>query len=182
MRFEPTPIAGLWLIEPAPVADDRGLFVRTYCRQTFADRGLVDSFSQCSLSFNHRRGTLRGLHWQASPQAETKLVRCSQGAIWDVAVDLRRSSPTFGQWFAAELTADNRRMLYIPEGLAHGFQTLADRSEVHYQISVPYQAKLARGVRWDDPTLKIAWPLAVSMMSLRDAQLPSFCDLKEDPA
>ncbi|MDX1656340.1 MAG: dTDP-4-dehydrorhamnose 3,5-epimerase [Candidatus Competibacteraceae bacterium] len=173
MIFHPTPLAGVWLIEPQPMADRRGFFARTFCAREFAQRGLNAQLSQCSISHNRRRGVLRGLHYQAQPLPEAKLVRCSRGRIFDVAVDLRPASPTRGQWFAAELDADNRRALYIPEGCAHGFQTLVDDSEVFYQISADYRPQLSRGIRWDDPTLAIRWPLPGSaILSERDRTLP----------
>lgn len=178
MIFVPTPLAGAWVVEPERVGDERGFFARTWCAETFAAQGLNPALAQCSVSFNERRGTLRGMHYQAAPHAEAKLVRCTRGALWDVVVDLRPDSPTFRQWFGAELTADNRRMLYVPEGFAHGFQTLEDETEVFYQISVPYVPGAGRGVRWDDPAFGIQWPHADErVMSDRDRGYPDF-----DPA
>jgi dTDP-4-dehydrorhamnose 3,5-epimerase len=156
------------VIEPEAVADERGFFVRTWCAQEFRLRGLNSNFAQCSLSSTARRGTLRGMHYQAEPYAEAKLVRSSAGAIYDVIVDLRPDSPTYRQWFAAELTASNHKMLYVPEGFAHGFQTLIDASEVCYQISQAYRAECTRGVRWNDPRFGIEWPLRDPILSPRD--------------
>jgi dTDP-4-dehydrorhamnose 3,5-epimerase len=177
MIFSKTKIDGIWTIDLEPIEDDRGWFARTHCAETFASHGLVSSFSQCSASYNRRRGTLRGLHFQAAPAEEAKLVRCVRGAIFDVAVDLRPGSPTYGHWVAEELTADNRRALLIPEGCAHGFQTLADDTELFYQISVPYVPALSVGVRWDDPDLAVAWPLDDPIMSERDRDLPGLSEL-----
>jgi dTDP-4-dehydrorhamnose 3,5-epimerase len=177
MTFEETAVPGAFVVTPERAEDDRGFFARTWCRREFAGRGLNPDLSQCGVSWNRRRGTLRGLHYQADPHPEAKLVRCTRGAVFDVAVDLRPGSATFGRWAAAELTADNGRMLYIPEGCAHGFQTLDDDSEVFYQISAAYHPDLARGVRWDDPALNVAWPLPVGKISERDARLPTLAEL-----
>lgn len=160
MRFTETELAGAWIVEPEPIADVRGFFARTFDAAEFTRRGLRDAFPQCSVSYNLRAGTLRGMHYQLAPHGEAKLVRCTRGAIYDVIVDLRADSPTRGRWVGAELTAENRRALYVPEGFAHGFQTLADASEVFYQISAPFVPDAARGVRWDDPAFGIAWPHA----------------------
>jgi dTDP-4-dehydrorhamnose 3,5-epimerase len=177
MIFHETKIDGVWAIDLEPMADERGWFARTHCAEIFASRGLVSSFSQCSASYNHRRGTLRGLHYQTPPAEEAKLVRCVRGAIFDVAVDLRPKSPTFGKWVAEELTEKNGRALLVPEGCAHGFQTLADETELFYQISVPYAPAFAKGVRWDDPDLAIAWPIENPIMSERDRNLPGLSEL-----
>ena len=152
------PVSGAYLIEPEPIADERGLFARTFCAEEFARRGLDARVSQCNTSANRRAGTLRGMHYQAAPHGEAKLVRCTRGAIFDVAVDLRPSSSTYLRWAAAELTADNRQAFFIPAGCAHGFQTLADDSEVLYQMSTPYVPGAGRGVRWNDPAFGITWP------------------------
>ncbi len=168
MRFLPTRLAGVYVVEPELLLDERGGFARTWCAEELRAHGLDPELSQCSISFNRRAGTLRGMHWQAEPHAETKIVRCTQGAIYDVALDLRSDSATFKQWFAIELTAENRLALYIPQGCAHGFQTLVDDSEVLYQISAPYHAGSARGVRWDDSAFAIDWPPAERVMSERD--------------
>ena len=173
MIFSHTPIVGLVLIEPEPVTDQRGSFARTWCSQEFARRGLNPLLLQCSVSVNASRGTLRGMHYQAPPFGEAKVVSCPRGAIYDVALDLREGSPTFQQWWAVELTESNRKMLYVPEGCAHGFQTLTDAAEVFYQISQPYDAASARGVRWNDPAFGIHWPITSGItISARDQNYP----------
>ena len=172
MKFNPAIISGVFLIEIEPQSDERGFFARSWCREEFARHGLNAVLSQCSISFNLRRGTLRGMHHQVAPHPEAKLVRCTAGAIYDVALDLRPDSGTFGRWQAFELNAANRHMVYVPEGVAHGFQTLADGSEVFYQISEPHYPECARGVRWDDPAFNIAWPLPVSVLSEKDRSYP----------
>src|SRR5712664_662481 len=149
MRFIPTQLAGAYLIEPEPISDDRGFFARTYCRNEFAKMGLNSNLVQCNISYNKVRGTLRGMHYQKAPRAEAKLVRCTQGSIYDVIVDLRSDSKTFTQWFGVELTAENRKALYVPEGYAHGFITLKDDTEVLYQMSEFFYSEYAAGVRWD---------------------------------
>ena len=164
MRFTPTNIAGAWVIEPEPLHDERGWFARVFDRDTFAERGMVTDFAQHSLSFNAQRGTLRGMHYQAAPNAEAKLIRCVAGAIYDVIVDLGTR-----ETFAVELSAENLRALYVPPQCAHGFLTLTDASEVLYLISEPYDPTLARGVRWNDPAFAIAWPFEPSIVSDRDA-------------
>ena len=174
MRFTETFLAGAFVVEPEPVEDARGSFARTWCRREFEARGLDTRIAQCSTSFNRTKGVLRGLHYQAAPFAETKLVRCTRGAIYDVIVDLRAGSPTFTRHFAAILTESNRAMLYVPEGFAHGFQTLADDTEVAYQISQFYSPAHARGVRWDDPAFAIAWPHDTRIISERDRTYPDF--------
>ena len=174
MIFTPTALAGAYLIQPEPIADERGFFARSWCRREFAERGLESRLEQCNISFNRLRGTLRGMHFQAAPFAEAKLVRCTAGAIYDVIVDMRPGSATYLQHVGAELTAENRAMLFIPAGFAHGFQTLADNTEVFYQMSEVYAPAHAGGVRWDDPAFGIGWPLPVSVISPKDAQLPNF--------
>ena len=174
MRFTAAPLAGVCLVDLERTADERGFFARSFCADEFARAGLAASMSQCSVSFNARRGTLRGLHFQAAPHDEEKLVRCTHGALWDVVVDVRAGSPTFGRWYGEELTAENRRALYIPKGFAHGFVTLADATEVFYMISVPYAPGSARGIRWNDPALAIDWPVAPTVISARDAGYPPF--------
>ena len=178
MRFRETTLAGVWLIEPVPLADERGYFARAWCARELAEHGLVSAFVQSSVSFNSRRSTLRGLHYQAAPHGEAKLVRCTRGAMFDVAVDLRDASPTRGRWYGTELSAINGRTLYIPPGCAHGFQTLADDTEVLYHMSVEYVSDAARGVRWDDPTLAIAWPIPDPILSARDRALPCFAAIE----
>ena len=174
MRFEPLDLDGAFCVVAEPVRDERGGFARLFSAREFAERGLVASFVQHALSFNTRRGTLRGLHYQAAPFAETKLVRCSRGAVFDVIVDLREGSPTYRRWCAVELTEANHRAVYVPAGCAHGFQTMADDSEVHYLITPEYVAEAARGIRWDDPSLAVRWPIASGIvMSERDRGLPS---------
>jgi len=177
MIFRETALAGVWVIEPEPHADERGFFARTWCAREFEARGLNPALAQCSVSWNRARGTVRGLHYQAAPHEEAKLVRCTRGAIHDVAVDLRPGSPTRHRWIAVELTGDNRRMLFVPEGVAHGFQTLVDDTEVFYQISRAFHPDAQRGVRWHDPALGIAWPLHDAIVSARDAALPLLADL-----
>jgi dTDP-4-dehydrorhamnose 3,5-epimerase len=172
MRFEETAVAGVWIVDVEEIHDERGFFARTMCVREFEERGLNGAAVQCSVSFNHHRGTLRGMHYQQAPATETKLVRCIRGAIHDVVVDLRPDSPTYRRWVGVELTADNRRALYIPELVAHGFQTLTDDSEVFYQIGAFYAPEHARGVRYDDPALAIDWPLPVSMIAEKDTRWP----------
>jgi dTDP-4-dehydrorhamnose 3,5-epimerase len=177
MRFTETAVAGALVVEPDRFEDERGFFARTFSRDEFAERGLDSRVDQCSLSFNAREGTLRGLHYQEAPHGEAKLVRCTRGAIYDVALDLRAGSPTYLRWAGVELSADNGHALFLPEGCAHGFQTLVDASEVLYQISTPYVPSAARGVRWDDPAFEIDWPPAPPhgrTMSARDAEYPDF--------
>lgn len=173
MIFHRTGLSGAYLIEPEPHRDERGLFARTWSVETFAERGLATEFKQCATSFNVSKGTLRGLHFQVAPHAEAKLVRCTRGRVYDVIVDLRPGSVSEWRWFAAELSADNRRMLYAPEGFAHGFQTLEPESELFYQITASHRPELQGGIRWDDPTLGIDWPAAAErIISARDRTLP----------
>ena len=176
--FDPTPFEGAFIVRPELHSDDRGFFARTWCQEQWKEQGLDERLVQCSVSFNHRGGTVRGLHFQAEPWPETKLVRCTSGAIWDVMVDLRAESPTLGSFHAVELSAENRLGLWIPAGFAHGFQTLTDDAEVLYQISVSYRPEAARGLRWDDPDLAIPWPRDVTMISDRDRNLPVFRELE----
>ncbi len=168
MKFVQTRLAGAWLIELEPAVDERGFFARSWCQREFSEHGLDSQLLQCNISYNAKRGTLRGMHYQAAPHGETKLVRVTRGAIYDVLLDVRADSPTFGQWQAFELTADNRLALYIPEGLAHGFQTLSDDVDVFYQMGAFYHPQAARGIRWDDPRFAIAWPEAERIISERD--------------
>jgi len=174
MIFHKTKLAGVFEIYIEPKTDERGFFARSWCRQEFEREGLNPNLAQCSISFNSRKGTLRGMHYQADCYAEAKLVRCTQGAIYDVAVDMRPHSATFMRWIGAELTAANRHALYIPEGCAHGFLTLEDNTEVFYQISESYHPEAARGARWNDPAFGIAWPGAVEVISDRDRTYPDF--------
>lgn len=174
MKFRPTTLPGAFVIELEPRRDPRGLFARTWCRRELAQQGLETAVEQCSLSFNPRAGTLRGMHYQAPPHGEVKIVRCTRGALYDVIVDLRPSSPAFRRWFGVELSADNRRMLYIPEGVAHGFLTLVPDTEVSYQMSRVHVPEAARGVRWNDPAFAIDWPAPVECLSERDRSYPDF--------
>ncbi|HXF97252.1 MAG TPA: dTDP-4-dehydrorhamnose 3,5-epimerase [Gaiellaceae bacterium] len=174
MIFRETLLPGAWIVEAEPVEDERGFFARIWDAREFEERGLNGRLVQCSISFNRREGTLRGLHYQAPPHEEAKLVRCTRGAIFDVAVDLRRDSPTFGRWVGVELTEENRRALYIPEGCAHGFLTLVDGCEILYQISEFYAPEAARGVRWDDPAFGVRWPAEVRVINERDRTYPDF--------
>lgn len=173
MIFTPLALEGAYLIEPERHADERGFFARAFCSEDFEARGLADRFVQTSLSFNARRGVLRGLHYQSAPHAETKLIRCTMGAAFDVVLDLRPGSPSFRQWAGLELSAENRRMIYAPEGVAHGFLTLEDRTELEYQITPAYQPASASGVRWNDPAFAIDWPDTPELIiSERDAAWP----------
>ena len=177
MRFTETSLPGAFIIEVDENADPRGFLARTFCASEFQARGLTPAVAQCSISFNHRRGTLRGMHFQAAPAAEAKLVRCTRGAIYDVIVDMRPASPTFRRHIGVELSDTNRRALYVPEHFAHGFQTLTDDAEVSYQISVPHAPGCERGVRHDDPALGIAWPLPVTVISDKDRAWPLLTDV-----
>ena len=168
MLFTETPLSGAFIIDTEPVADERGFFARSWCRREFEEHVLNSSVAQCNISFNARRGTLRGLHFQAPPHEEAKLVRATRGAIFDVIVDLRSHSPTRYHWYGIELTQENRRSIYVPEGFGHGFQTLEDNTEVYYQMSEFYHPESARGIRWDDPLIHVRWPIDNPIMSERD--------------
>jgi dTDP-4-dehydrorhamnose 3,5-epimerase len=174
MRFTPLLVEGAWLIEPEPHRDERGLFARTRCVKEFGEKGLVAEFVQDSVSFNEIAGTLRGMHYQAAPHPEIKVVRCTAGSIYDVILDMREGSPSYLKWVGKVLSADNRAALYIPEGCAHGFVTLEDRSEVFYQISEFHHPESARGVRWNDPAFGIEWPRQPARISQRDAEYPLY--------
>jgi dTDP-4-dehydrorhamnose 3,5-epimerase len=174
MIFTPARLNGVWLIGMERQAYERGWFARAWCAREFAEHGLEAQLAQTSLSFNAQRGTVRGMHYQRAPHGETKLVRCIRGAIWDVDLDLRPASPSFGQWQGFELSAENGLALYIPQGFAHGFQTLAPDSEVLYQISAFYAPEAASGVRYDDPAFAIAWRLPVTAISPRDTSWPLY--------
>jgi dTDP-4-dehydrorhamnose 3,5-epimerase len=174
MIFIPTKLKGAWVIDLERHEDERGFFARTWCVKECESHGLAVQFLQSSVSFNKKKGTLRGMHFQVGTAAETKLVRCTRGAIFDVIVDLRPNSKTFLQWEGVELTEDSGRAFYIPQGFAHGFQTLSDSSEVYYQMSAFYAPGFARGFRWNDPAIGIKWPDAVRTMALRDQQYPDF--------
>lgn len=174
MKFRPTTLQGAWLTALSEFTDERGFFARTFCAETFRRQGLEGSFPQHSMSFSHKRGTVRGMHFQTAPHAEVKLVRCLRGAIHDVLLDLRPHSPTFRKWEAFELTSTNRLQLYVPKGFAHGFQSLTDDVEVSYLISEPFEPKSASGVRYDDPAFGIAWPLPVTALSDKDRAWQDF--------
>jgi dTDP-4-dehydrorhamnose 3,5-epimerase len=174
MIFGKTPLAGAYAIELEPLGDDRGLFARYYCDAEFLQKGVSFRIAQSSISFNKQQGTLRGMHFQKYPKAEAKLVRCTRGAVYDVIIDLRVDSPTYCEWVAMELTGANRKMMYVPQGFAHGFQTLADDTELEYQISESYSAEHADGVRWNDPCFSIKWPLEVTSISARDMSFPDY--------
>jgi dTDP-4-dehydrorhamnose 3,5-epimerase len=175
MKFTETSVSGAYLVEPEPRGDDRGFFARLWCQDEFAAHGLAAEFVQCNDSFSARRGTLRGLHYQIAPYAEVKLVRCVRGSVFDVLVDLRPESPTYRHWFGTELTARNRRMLYVPEGCAHGYLTLEDESEVVYPVSRPYRPEAERGIRWNDAQFGISWPEAGALtMSPKDERWPDY--------
>jgi dTDP-4-dehydrorhamnose 3,5-epimerase len=174
MRFIPTHLVGAYLIEPEPMSDERGFFARTWCRNEFLDKGLNPNLVQCNISYNKACGTMRGMHYQKTSHAEAKLVRCTQGAIYDVIIDLCSDSTTFRQWFGVELTAENRNALYVPEGFAHGFITLQDDTEVQYQMSEFFHPKSASGFRWDDPAFSIKWPIDVKVISERDQNYQDF--------
>jgi dTDP-4-dehydrorhamnose 3,5-epimerase len=180
VRFTPAPLDGAFVVDLEPIEDERGSFARSWSPEEFAAHGLSDRVAACNVSVNTAAGTLRGMHYQAAPHEEAKLVRCTAGAIYDVIVDLRPESPTHRGWFAAELTASNHTALYVPEGFAHGFQTLVPGSEVLYLMSTPYAAEAACGVRWDDPAFGIEWPrVAQRAISERDRTYPDY--VPEEP-
>ena len=174
MTFHGTKLQGVFEIRIEPLRDERGFFARSWCQTEFKAHGLNPALVQCNVSFNGRKGTLRGMHYQLAPYAEAKLIRCTRGAIYDVIVDLRRESPTFKQWVSVVLTAEKRNMAYVPEDCAHGFLTLEDDTEVLYQMSQFFTAESARGVRWDDPAFQIAWPHEIAVISERDKNYPDF--------
>jgi dTDP-4-dehydrorhamnose 3,5-epimerase len=174
MKFHETKIPGVFEIHIEPHSDDRGFFARAWCRNEFEDHGLNPKLVQCNTSYNTLKGTLRGMHYQAAPFPEVKIVRCTQGAIYDVVLDLRPQSPAFKSWVAVVLTAEDRNMVYVPEGCAHGFLTLSEGSELFYQMSEFYHPESSRGVRWDDPAFRIAWPEKVQAISERDRTYPDF--------
>ncbi len=177
MIFTNAPLEGAVVIDLEKREDDRGFFARAWCEHEFADQELSTRLVQCNLAFNEAEGTLRGMHYQAAPYGEVKLVRCTRGAVYDVIVDMRPDSPTFKQWMGVELTAENRRMLYVPEGFAHGYQTLVPETEVFYQVSEFYTPEAERGVRWNDPAFAIEWPdTEVRTISEKDASWPDFPD------
>jgi dTDP-4-dehydrorhamnose 3,5-epimerase len=174
MIFQETKLAGVFEIQIEAKADERGFFARTWCRQEFEGHGLNARLAQCSVSFNTRKGTLRGMHYQAAPFPERKLVRCTQGSLYDVVLDLREQSPTFKQWVGVTLDAEKRNMVYVAEGCAHGFITLEAETEICYQISEFFKPELSRGVRWNDEAFNIGWPVPVEVISERDRTYPDF--------
>ncbi|HEX8475886.1 MAG TPA: dTDP-4-dehydrorhamnose 3,5-epimerase [Pyrinomonadaceae bacterium] len=174
MIFRETKLRGAFVVEPERFEDSRGFFARSWSAREFEAQGLNTRLAECNISFNRRKGTLRGMHFQTAPHAQAKLVRCTSGAIYDVAIDLRPASQTFKQWVGVELSAENRLMFYIPEGFAHGFQTLADDTEVFYQMSDVYAAECGAGVRWNDPAFGVVWPEDERIIIARDAEYPDF--------
>ena len=174
MKFTETPLHGAWTIDLEPRADERGFFARAFCMNEFAEHGLKNQIAQANLSYNPRRATLRGMHYQIPPHAEVKIVRCTRGAIYDVIIDLRVDSPTQFEWFGVELSADNRTALYVPEGFAHGYQSLTEESEVFYLVTEFYAPGSERGIRWDDPRFGIRWPLPDPVLSPKDAAHPDY--------
>jgi len=174
VKFTETRLKGSYIIEPELIEDERGFFARSWCQNEFKEYGLNPNLVQCNISFNKKKGTLRGMHYQVAPHEEAKLVHCTKGAIYDVIIDLRSSSLTFKQWIALKLTAENYKMLYIPEVFAHGFQTLEDNTEIFYQMSESYHPECARGIRWNDPTFNIKWPVDEQIISEKDLQYLSF--------
>ena len=174
MKFRETKIAGSWVVDMELIQDDRGFFSRAWCEEEFASYGITNSLSQANISFSKSVGTIRGMHFQNGEYSETKAVRCLRGAVFDVVLDLRPNSPTYCQWYGQELSAENRRMLVVPEGCAHGFQALCDDSEMYYLMSKPYVEESHSGVRYNDPAFNICWPLDLSNISDRDANYPDF--------
>jgi dTDP-4-dehydrorhamnose 3,5-epimerase len=174
MIFKETKLKGAYIIELEPIEDNRGFFARSFCQKEFRLHGINMNSVQCNISYNKKKGTLRGMHYQAAPYEEAKLVRCTMGAIYDVIIDIRRKSETFGQWISVELTAKNRKMIYIPEGFAHGFLTLEDNTEVFYQMSEFYMPDHARGIRWNDSAFGIPWPIHAEIISKQDQSYPDF--------
>jgi len=179
MTFLKTTLPGVWLIELDLRQDERGLLGRTYCETQFADHGLNTRWPQCNLTLTKKRSMIRGMHFQDEPKPEIKLIRCAAGAVFDVLVDVRRDSPSFGRWESFELTGENHRTLYVPGGIAHGFQCLTDDCRVFYQMSEFYFPELARGVRWNDPQVAIRWPLPEPVLSERDKNLPLLAQLRQ---
>ena len=174
MIFTETKLKGAFIIEPEPLEDERGFFARTFDEKEFEAHGLNPRVVQCNISFNKKKGTLRGMHYQVAPYEEAKLVSCVRGVIYDVIIDLRPNSPTCSQWLAAELSSENNNMIYIPEGFAHGFQTLKDDTVVFYQMSEFYHPECARGVRWDDPVFAVKWPIEPTIISDKDKNILDF--------
>ncbi|QJD88249.1 dTDP-4-dehydrorhamnose 3,5-epimerase [Cohnella herbarum] len=174
MKFTETPLSGAYIIDLDRIEDERGFFARTFCVKEFSARGIILNIVQANTSYNKKRGTVRGMHYQLPPHAEPKLIRCVRGSIYDVIIDLREDSETYLKWFAAELNEQNQKMIYVPEGFAHGFQTLVDDTEVFYQMGEYYHQEAATGVRWDDSKFQIFWPLEVAVISVKDRSYPLF--------
>lgn len=174
MKFTETKLPGAYVIELEPFTDHRGFFARSWCHNEFEAQGLTTRVAQANISFNHKKGTLRGMHYQLPPHGEVKIIRCTRGALYDVIIDLRADSPTYKQWFGIELTADNHKMFYVPENFAHGFITLEDNTEATYQVSEFYTPGAERGLRWNDPVFDITWPTAVTVISDKDANWADF--------
>jgi dTDP-4-dehydrorhamnose 3,5-epimerase len=174
MKFTESRIPGAWIVDITAIRDDRGFFAMTWLPAEFRAHGIEPDLAQCNLAFNHKRGTLRGMHFQHAPHAQAKIIRCTRGALLDVIVDLRPASPAYCHWEAVELTADNRRMLYMPEGIAHGYLTLADDTEAYYHASAPWEPKAEGGVRWNDPRFGIVLPFAPEVISGKDAAWPDY--------
>ena len=174
MKFKQTKLKGAYIIEMEPIKDERGVFARSWCKEEFKQQGLNCDLVQCNISFNKKKGTLRGMHYQCAPHEEVKLVMCLRGAVYDVIIDLRAKSDTYKQWISIELTSENRKMLYVPEGFAHGFQTLEDDTEVFYQMSEFYHPECASGIRWDDSSFSIKWPNVIANISNKDNDFPDY--------
>lgn len=179
MKFTQLPLSGTYLVEPEKKGDERGFFARCFCAKEFGEMSLNTNWPQINNSLSSKAGTLRGLHFQLEPSAEVKLVRCVQGSMWDVIVDIRPQSPTFGQWYAHELTHDNRLMMYVPKGFAHGFQSMTDNCEIIYLVSEPYNSNLERNILWNDPNVNILWPSIPTEISDRDRSAPSLQDIRQ---
>lgn len=181
MLFKETGLKGAYLIEQEPFEDERGYFARTFCRREFEEHGLNPDVAQCSISCNNKRGTLRGMHYQTKPHEEAKLVSCTRGTLYDVIIDLRPASPTYCRWHAVELSADNYKMIYVPEGFAHGFQTLEDNTVIFYQMSEFYHQGSASGARWDDPAFAVEWPMEPTVISAKDNSYKDFsCPVRSE--
>lgn len=181
MKFTDIGLQGAYLIELEPIADARGFFARAFCANEFREAGLEPTVAQCNISTNHRKGTLRGMHYQLPPAGENKLVRCTRGAIWDAIIDMRPDSPTFGRSYGVELSADNRKALYVPEMFAHGYLTLTDDAEIHYMVSEFYSPGHEAGLHYDDPTFGVEWPIAVEVISEKDAAWPLWQEREGGP-
>ena len=174
MKFTETELKGAYIIDIEPFVDERGFFARAWCQNEFEEHGLTTRIAQANISFNHKKGTLRGMHYQVPPYGEVKIIRCTRGALYDVIIDLRPDSETYRQWIGVELSAENHRILYVPEQFGHGFQTLQDNTEATYQVSEFYAPGAERGLRWNDPAFGIAWPLEVTVISEKDQTWADF--------